>query len=274
MREKIEPGLYRIPEEKYHATEAFSKSGASKLLRSPAHFRIKTIETPAMVIGTAFHRAVLERDRFKALYACKPEGMSFATKDGKAWKADNEDKIILSYADYTNVLAMSDAVWNNPDAAFLLGKGEAEVSGFFHDPLFPDVPCKMRIDFLNTETGFVIDLKKCTDAREHAFKRDAYKFGYHIQAFLYSLGMSLITGADRFSFYFIAVESDPPHGVMVYRASPAMINEGMADAYLAMEMYRDCMAANSWPGYPEGIVDLDVPEWVKNKRITGGIYDY
>lgn len=45
----------------------------------------------AMETGTRIHQAMLEPETFDlSRYVCKPDGMSFATKEGKAWKADAE----------------------------------------------------------------------------------------------------------------------------------------------------------------------------------------
>jgi hypothetical protein len=45
--------------------------------------------TPAMIAGSALHCAILEPEEFVQRYAVKPEGMSLATKDGKAWAAEH-----------------------------------------------------------------------------------------------------------------------------------------------------------------------------------------
>lgn len=65
--------VYHMPAEQYHATVALSKSGLDQFQRSPAHYKAwlegaKEEPTPAMVFGSAFHCAVLERDEYAKRY--------------------------------------------------------------------------------------------------------------------------------------------------------------------------------------------------------------
>lgn len=48
-----------------------------------------TQQTPAMIAGSALHCAILEPGLFAARYAVKPEGLSLATREGKAWAAEH-----------------------------------------------------------------------------------------------------------------------------------------------------------------------------------------
>lgn len=48
-------------------------------------------KSPAMDVGTRIHAAMLEADTIDpSRYVQRPDGMSFATKEGKAWKAEQE----------------------------------------------------------------------------------------------------------------------------------------------------------------------------------------
>lgn len=77
----IEPGIYfGMDEAEYHAAPALSSSGIRHLLVSPLDYWINSHmnpeyvdeKTPAMEIGTAFHRRLLEPERFAAMYAPIP----------------------------------------------------------------------------------------------------------------------------------------------------------------------------------------------------------
>ena len=111
----------------------------------------------------------------------------------------------------------------------------------------------------------MVDIKTCQDARPEAIRRDAYKFGWHLQAGWYLYGLSVATGVEHKLFYFIAVEKDAPHAVTVYQASDEMIQEGMIQCQKALEIYFECLQKNEWPGYSQGVVSLELPGWVKHK---------
>lgn len=76
-----EPGLwFGLDEAAYHADPALSSSGIRNLLISPLDYwtcsRLNPDyvdeKTDAMILGTAFHRRLLEPERFAELYACAP----------------------------------------------------------------------------------------------------------------------------------------------------------------------------------------------------------
>lgn len=76
-----EPGIYfGLPEDDYHKDPALSSSGIRKLLTSPLDFWVNSPlnpafvdeKTEAMIVGTAFHRRLLEPERFAQLYAVAP----------------------------------------------------------------------------------------------------------------------------------------------------------------------------------------------------------
>ena len=264
----MKPGFYRMSNEEYHSGPGLSKSQLHEILRSPAHMKAPKKETPALPFGSAFHTYTLEKDLFVDTYMIKPQGMSFATKDGKALRSEAEEsgKDILSWDDWQTIKGMAQAIWDNPIAAELLSDGEAEISGFWNDPIYPDILCKFRADWINKTTRTLVDLKSTVDAREHYFTGAAYKLGYHMQAGWYLYGATQITGIEHDDFRFIAVEKEPPYGVMVYRASQEMIQEGLIDCQKALEIYANCLKESRWPCYPEVERDLMLPGWVKRSK--------
>ena len=264
----MQPGFYRVSDKDYHEGEGISRSDLSLLLRSPAHYKSREEhkETPALILGSAIHVVVFQPDEFGKRYCVKPEGMSFATKEGKAWRDGHGDKTILSFEDNKTCEGIKAAVRAHPIAADLLSDGEAEVTGYWNDPISPEILCKLRLDWINKTKGVIVDLKSCLDAREHVFKRDAYNLRYHMQSSWYCYGVSQITRIEHRDFRFIAVEKDPPYGVMVYKASEEQMLEGLKDCAKALGIYKKCVADNRWPCYPEEVVELGLPGWVTRKE--------
>lgn len=94
--EKIADGIYfGMSEEVYHADPALSASGIRNLLISPLDYWINSPlnpeyedrKTDSMVAGTAFHRRLLEPERFAELYAGVP------TKDDYPDAIDGADAL-------------------------------------------------------------------------------------------------------------------------------------------------------------------------------------
>ncbi len=268
----IEPGFYHILDDQYHSGPGVSKSDLELILRSPRHYKAKEErkETPALILGSAVHVAVFQPEDFDMRYAVKPEGMSFTTKEGKAWKAlieaEVETRIIISAEEGKTCEGIKNAVRSHPTAADLLSDGDPEVTGYWQDPVSPPILCKLRADWINKAKQVIVDLKTCMDARERDFKRDVYNHGYHRQAAFYLYGVSQITRIEHRAFYFIAVEKDPPYGVAVYKASEDMILEGLKDCAKAMGIYKKCLEEDRWPGYPEEVQELGLPGWLMRKE--------
>lgn len=249
----MEPGLYQnISSDVYHSGPGVSKSDLALILRSPAHFKAKDAkkETPALLFGSAFHEAILEPDNFAA---------HWHVTDKKTIKPG-----LLPQDDYDNIQAMRAHLMAHETAWELLtGDVETELSAFWKDPVY-DVLCKARLDALNKGKQVIVDLKTCLDAREHAIIRDAYKYGWHMQAFWYTYALQILTKAPH-EFYFIAIEKEPPFAVAVYKASEDFIQEGGIQCQKALAICADCLEKDEWPGYEAEVKSLELPGWVKLK---------
>ncbi len=169
-----------------------------------------------------------------------------------------EDKILIE--------SMRKAIFANVEAAKHLQDGERELSGYWHDPIEPSILCRLRLDWLNKQDMEIVDLKSTTDARPGPFTRIAYDKGYHIEAAWFLYGVSQITRVEHRIFYFIAVETNPPHGVKVYKASEGFLLEGLKQCSRALGIYKRCLETDTWPCYPPEVEELDLPGWVKRRE--------
>jgi exodeoxyribonuclease VIII len=247
----------------YHADPAIGKSMLDALARSPLHYwsryvaenRVEPEPTPAMVLGSAFHALLLERELFEASYIAAP-AVDRRTKAGKAAWAELEasGKTVLSEDDLAALTGMAASVLAHPAASRLLAlPGRAEVSLFYEDPA-TGLRCKARPDWL-TESGVIVDIKTTQDASPEAFRKSAYNFRYDVQAAHYT---SAVLGAG---FVFIAVEKTPPYAVAVYEADDAVMRSGHARRRDNLERLADCIQRDEWPGYDSTIQPLGVPSW-------------
>lgn len=266
----FEPGWYDdIPAHIYHRWDLCSASRLKIIAdRSPAHLRahIEREEeepTPSMVLGTAIHSAVLEPTLFEARYV-NWDGPARNTKAGKElWELFlercRENQTILTADQYKKSLSASKAVWTNLDARILLETaGRIEVSGIWKDEL--GILCKCRIDKLSEELHTIVDVKTTLDASPREFSKQIFKYGYHRQGAMYFDACAAL-GVECHWFVIVAVETNPPFASVVYRLTDGAIEAGREELKRLKQTYKQCQQSGEWPGYPDGVVELDLPTW-------------
>lgn len=80
--------------------------------------------------------------------------------------------------------------------------------------------CKGKLDAVNHDKKYIVDLKTTRNASPEKFKELLMNAKYHMQAAYYldALGYS--------DYFIIAIEKDRPHCVCTYKLSKEMIQEG------------------------------------------------
>lgn len=155
-------GIYfGLPEAEYHRDPALGSSGIRDLMISPLRYWVKSVHNPdrpeeeeseAKDLGTYLHDLLLEGGTKN--YIVKPEGMSFATKEGKAWRDMHEDFVIISQKQHATQQTMFKALELSGTMSRFKG-GQPEVSVFWTEKT--GQRCKIRIDYLKAEEA--LDLK-------------------------------------------------------------------------------------------------------------------
>jgi len=262
----ITTGVLSMTEAQYRASEAISKSDLDWIAppRTPKHYRarkdglIATEQTPALRLGSLVHRAVLEPDTYRNAFAVKPEGMNFATKEGKEWKAA-QNKPILTQQEAFSVSRIVDAVWTHPYAKRLLKDAVTEQCLFAEDS--HGILRKGRLDAL-IKGSAVPDLKTSACADPQEFERSIGKFRYHVQA-AYYLDLCKLAGIEKSQFVFIVVEKTEPYAVAVYSLDSEAVELGRLEYQRDLAAVRECMEKDAWPGFTEEITVVSVPEWMR-----------
>jgi len=255
----------------YRAHPALNFSLAKHLLKSPAHFKAamdeEREETDAMRIGTLAHAMILEGKDLRDMYAIKPAGMSFATKEGKAWR-DAQTLQILKEEDSNMIPKAAQAITENPHA-------EAFIKGCQHREMaivgtIMGVPCKALLDLCGTNGVLwaIGDLKTCQDASPKAFARDVYNRDYDLQMVWYSTLLANAEGLEEPPYWnWISVEKTAPFVNAVYTGRD-FIESGMRKMETVLDRFKECTASGVWPMPYRGIIDLVKPDWARGNAYS------
>lgn len=266
----IKPGLhFDLPENLYHGhPTSLSVSGAKVLLRSPALYkwqRDHPVHRDVFDYGTAAHAVALGRGMENIYVAPFENWQTKAAREERAL-ARAEGLAPILPADWHAVSAMAEKLRDNTLVMALLSGGEPEVSAFGVDNE-TGVLRRSRFDYLHDD-GLVVDYKTAASAEAGAFAAAAARYGYHQQHAWY---LDLLADLDHpaRAFVFVVQEKEPPYEVAVYELEPDAVELGRLLNQAALERFRDCTAADLWPGYPAAneITPLSLPGWAYRQEI-------
>ena len=259
----------------YHGyREAISKSRLANMSVCPAYFKWceDNPQEPSedMVLGSAFHKIVLEPETFGDEFAVMPKVDGRSTQ-GKLLKKQFEEtkgnKQVITQDQYDTICGMRDSIMSNPYARKLIN-GNIEQSMYFTDDL-TKVECKCRPDVWRKVADRVVitDLKSAKSVMPNEFMRDCVKYHYDLQTAMYREGVSktLNMPKDNIDFVFIAVEKKPPYLLNIMQADTYVIQKGEADFREYIGTYAECKADGVYYGLngKAGIINtLSLPSYL------------
>lgn len=263
-------------EREYNEAEGIRRSDLWKMEESPERFRYfldhPPEQTPAMVFGSATHKAFLEPDDFGNEYVKAPN-VDRRTKAGKeeweAFQAANAGKTILSTDDVDTISEMEIALRGCPLAKKLIfGKGQSEVPIFWTDKQTGE-KCKAKMDRVVTyrRRKYIVDYKTTMTADTFRFNSEIWKRGYYMQAGMYAEGLKTALKLRKLpGFLFVAQEKKPPYSVNVIEVSEEVMNAGLAKFHSLLEKYNQCKVLDQYPGYVGNIPnDSFIPTWMQQE---------
>jgi len=168
-------------------------------------------------------------------------------------------KIIMDMNEFNAALKIARAVREHPIAGKLLSEPgtAAGILQWKHPGTGTDM--KARPDWV-TESGKIVSIKICEDARPMAFSWNIWNHLHHLQAYVNTEGVFMITG-KLCPFIFIAVEKDLPNGIMVYELDEHSISAAASEVYRCIRLYEQCIASDNWPAYPADLQFIALPPW-------------
>lgn len=270
----MKPGFYtaeQLSNAAYHGGPGVSNSGL-KLIgdKTPFHFwgrylsqnRPQFTSTAAMFVGTAFHAASLEPDKFEDEYVIG-EFKDRRAAGYKAWAAD-QTKHILMVSDLRNVIGMRRSLFAHPVAGGLLRDGgQFEFSAYAEDSE-TGVLIRARADLM-TDSGWIVDLKKCQDASDEGCRKSIENYGYWQQDPFYQDVFELAGGEAPRGFAFVFVEEDFPHAVNVVFLEDQDRDRGRRTYRRNLELYAHCLERNEWPAYGTQARPIELSSWKRRK---------
>ena len=260
-----------MTEKEYNEIQAIRRSDLLKIRRSPAYYwwaknnpEDAYDPTPAQIFGAAAHKYILEWSHFEDEYALAPN-VDKRTKAGReeweAFREANEGKTVITTDDLDKLRLMQEAICDHKCSNGLEAKdylrGTIETPIFWTDPE-TGVECKIRPDVVAMIDGrpIIVDYKTVSSCDERSFKAECRKFGYKIQAGMYTEGFALTHFAEV-GFAFVCQEKTPPYAVRVFNCGPDFIEQGNRQFHELLREYKQCCDEGFWPGYPDGFLDAD-----------------
>ncbi len=260
--------------------------------------------TKTLTLGRLLHACVLEPERFAQEYAppldparhpnalrsqddykacCKTLGLPVsgtkallkkriqeAAEDAEFWddleEAHAQGRTLISQADFEVCAGVLASVEQHAKALKVFSEGVSERSIFWVDP-GTGQPCRVRPDYYREDIGVVFDLKSTADAGFEAFRRDIFRYGYHISAAMYLDGCRS-QGFKATAFAWLAIEKEPPYAIGLYLASPELLEAGEVAYRECLQTYATCRKQGHWPAYSDDFVTIDLPDWVKAREVA------
>lgn len=242
------------------------KAGRTSMLHARHAYRRGDIEpTPAMELGTAVHAMLASIMGFGAEAVVRYEGRR-AGKEWEAFAIANADKIILPAAAHDTASAMFQAA--NVPLCDLIRIGGA---GEFEKPIYWErdgVKCKALPDLIQEKQ--IVDFKTTTTIDPRTIERNSYSMGWHLQMGWYmDAHATLYPNAGRPTVWILAIESKPPHDVVLYRMDDDALDRGRNEAREIAARFAACLAANSFPGIQSGGMPLALalPTWAETDTV-------
>jgi len=266
-----------MTEKEYNEHPGVRRSDLWKISESPEKYlwaiQHPVEQSPALVFGSACHKYILEKEEFDKEYAVSIP-VDKRTKEGKAlWETfceQNADKTIISADDFKTISAMREALMNCKLASSLLyGKGKTELPFFWKDKDSGEL-CKVKLDrLIRLDRRFVVvDYKTAKSAQTDQFVHSMIKYGYHLQAAMYTEGVMKAKKLKyRPDFIFVVQEKTEPYSVnVIYVPNESSVMQYGYDTFRELlGTLHKCKELDQYPGYLGMFGDMNeayLPGWV------------
>lgn len=257
----------KIQDQMYHGmTGHISASMLKEMNKTPLHcyhmMNSEREETEALLFGRQFHAFILDgEEHFNTMF--RVQSFNWTTIDGRKEKAEFERLGLkrISPSHLAAILGMDRAIKNHREASKLFDECQSREMAIIWEDKVTGAECRCKPDGMNQHGLF--DLKSTNDASPEAFQRDAFKYGYHIQASHYTNGHKAAYGDVGQKFSFIVVEKEAPFAVAVYEFDEETKSFANTLTERLISDFVQCKDNSVWPGYSTKTQYISIPNWRK-----------
>jgi ATP-dependent exoDNAse (exonuclease V) beta subunit len=286
-----EPGIYHgISFAEYVSWPAINSSSLKWAEVSPLHCKAAldgkmNDDSTAKKFGRAIHCRLLEPEKYKEEFItsdkccartkkentpCKSNGKFY---DGENWfcgthkTSDAELVDCISTEEGVYVERMAEALHNHESMVLFARKGWSEASIVYE---YKNLMFKSRLDrFINDDRPVILDIKSAIvgKATRDAMKKSVTEYKWHQQAYLYQLGIEILTG-KRPDFAWIFIEKGEPFDANVMPIDEVSREIAEQEVNELIDIYRRAKRADRFHGYvfnefsikPGGLTDWAIKQ--------------
>ena len=199
-----------------------SNSDISTLLKNPLALGKPTKPSPAFLVGSYFHTAILEPNKLKKFKVVKS-----TTRNTKMYKEITGGELCLLQSEVDQIELMTEKILNNNICKDLIqGKNIT-----YEEPGITELEGEMwkgKADIINKNEKLIIDLKTTADISK--FKWSASKYNYDSQAYIYSKLFG-------YEMLFIVIDKTT-HQIGLFDCSPEFYNRGAEKVIHDVDQYK------------------------------------
>lgn len=259
----------------YHSRREYvSSSPLVHMAKSPKHFfqawQTPTESTTSMDRGTFMHKLILEQDISK--YVARPlnekgDLVRSNSKEYALFLAANEGKTPIHPDLFNEAMAILNAVCENKTFMKLHAISEVEMS-IYGKHAETGLPIKARADMLARDFSFILDVKSTSDIAR--FEKQIFALCYDVRLAHYASVIKAATNSDVRNRYFLAIEDKAPFGSKLFKLSPGAVEASEIKHSAWMNEIAACKADNKWPGFSEGVIEVERPAYLPVEEIDFG----
>lgn len=228
-------------------------------------------QTKAMGAGQVVHNILLGKGADIVIVRANDFKTKAAQEARDAAIAAGKTPIIAHK--YDEIVAAADAIREKLAAVGvdLAAPHALREQGIEWDEETPDGPvrCRGMLDYLDLDTGIILDPKSTNCAHPNKVQRTIHDFAYTLQECAYTSAVEILKPElqGRVDFGFLFMELEAPFPVLPVRTSEAMKELGRMQWARAVRIWQRCLKSNNWPEYSEGWAVIQPSNWVMSQEL-------
>lgn len=216
-------------------------------------------QTDATIIGTAAHLLVLTPTMWTQAYRIKPEGMTFASKEGKAWRDQHGGYEIITQSQWKQIETAAKSVIDIPAVSESLVNATGIEQSVFWECRESGLPCKGRPDWFDSAAVYDLKVSVLADRSLDDVRYGALRNGWlhqlpHNRSGLYAAGEFRVKRGRLV----IASPTTPGRVYLLEISEQDMDLLELTNEQTRREMAR-CHRSGVWPGMPDQWQRMELP---------------